>query len=614
MTTAAAALEKKARAEMARVFGFTDFRGRQKDAILHVAGGGDALALMPTGGGKSLCYQIPGLLREGAAIVVSPLIALMKDQVDSLVQCGVRAAAWNSSLTAERAREVVSGFARGEFDFLYVAPERLLSPAARELLARRKIALFAIDEAHCVSQWGHDFRPEYLRLAEIAELFPDAPKIALTATADARTRDEIVERLRLKNPARIVDSFDRPNIRYSIFEKADTRARFLRFLRARPSVEAGIIYCLTRRRVEETAQWLDSAGFRALPYHAGMSERDRNRHQETFLNEDGVIMAATIAFGMGIDKPDVRFVAHFDLPKSVEGFYQESGRAGRDGIAAESMLFYGLADAISIRRLIEESDAPPHIKQIENQKLTALLGIAETVECRRAALLTYFGETPTKAKCGNCDNCLRPPAVWDGKVAAQKFLSAVYRTGQVFGAGHVIDVLRGKKTERVSLRGHDRLPTFNVGGELDEKEWRAVARQLVAVGCLASGEHGSLRLTAAAWEVLRGEREMRFRAIAPREKTEKKRARVAPESAPEEALSEEESRVFDSLRTLRLELAHRQNVPAYVIFTDAALREMARAQPRTRAALSRIAGVGAVKLERYGDRFLRAVAAAAAAA
>ena len=612
MTTAAAALEKKARAEMARVFGFTDFRGRQKDAILHVAGGGDALALMPTGGGKSLCYQIPGLLREGVAIVVSPLIALMKDQVDSLVQCGVRAAAWNSSLSAKRAREVVSGFARGEFDFLYVAPERLLSSAARELLAGRKIALFAIDEAHCVSQWGHDFRPEYLRLAEIAELFPDAPKIALTATADARTRDEIVERLRLKNPARIVDSFDRPNIRYSIFEKAGMRARFLQFLRERPAAEAGIIYCLTRRRVEETAQWLDSAGFRALPYHAGMSERDRDRHQEIFLNEDGVIMAATIAFGMGIDKPDVRFVAHFDLPKSVEGFYQESGRAGRDGGAAESMLFYGLADAISIRRLIEESDAPAHIKQIENQKLTALLGIAETVECRRAALLTYFGETPTKAKCGNCDNCLRPPAVWDGKVAAQKFLSAVYRTGQVFGAGHVIDVLRGKKTDRVALRGHDRLPTFNVGGELDEKEWRAVARQLVAVGCLASGEHGSLRLTAAAWEVLRGEREMRFRAIAPREKTEKKRARVAPESAPEEALSEEESRVFDSLRTLRLELAHRQNVPAYVIFTDAALREMARAQPQTRAALSRIAGVGAVKLERYGDRFLRAVAAAAA--
>ena len=610
MTTAAAALEKKARAEMARVFGFTDFRGRQKDAILHVAGGGDALALMPTGGGKSLCYQIPGLLREGAAIVVSPLIALMKDQVDSLVQCGVRAAAWNSSLSAERAREVVSGFARGEFDFLYVAPERLLSPAARELLAGRKIALFAIDEAHCVSQWGHDFRPEYLRLAEIAELFPDAPKIALTATADARTRDEIVERLRLKNPARIVDSFDRPNIRYSIFEKADTRARFLRFLRARPTAEAGIIYCLTRRRVEETAQWLDSAGFRALPYHAGMSERDRDRHQETFLNEDGVIMAATIAFGMGIDKPDVRFVAHFDLPKSVEGFYQESGRAGRDGLAAESMLFYGLADAISIRRLIEESDAPPHIKQIENQKLTALLGIAETVECRRAALLTYFGETPTKAKCGNCDNCLRPPAVWDGKVAAQKFLSAVYRTGQVFGAGHIIDVLRGKKTERVARRGHDRLSTFNIGGELDEKEWRAIARQLVAVGCLTSDDHGSLRLTAAAREVLRGEREMRFRKITPREKTKKKYIRAAP--APEEALSEEEARVFDLLRALRLKLAHRQNVPAYAIFTDPVLREIARAQPQTRAALSRVASVGAVKLERYGEQLVRVIVAATA--
>ena len=609
-TAAAAALEKKARAEMARVFGFTDFRGRQKDAILHVAGGGDALALMPTGGGKSLCYQIPGLLREGVAIVVSPLIALMKDQVDSLAQCGVRAAAWNSSLSAERAREVVSGFARGEFDFLYVAPERLLSSAARELLAGRKIALFAIDEAHCVSQWGHDFRPEYLRLAEIAELFPDAPKIALTATADARTRDEIVERLRLKNPARIVDSFDRPNIRYSIFEKAGMRARFLQFLRERPAAEAGIIYCLTRRRVEETAQWLENAGFRALPYHAGMSERDRDRHQEMFLNEDGVIMAATIAFGMGIDKPDVRFVAHFDLPKSVEGFYQESGRAGRDGLAAESMLFYGLADAISIRRLIEESDAPPHIKQIENQKLTALLGIAETVECRRAALLTYFGETPTKAECGNCDNCQRPPAVWDGTVAAQKFLSAVYRTGQVFGAGHVIDVLRGKKTDRVARRGHDRLSTFNIGGELDEKKWRAVARQLIAAGCLTAGDHGSLRLTAAAREVLRGEREMRFRKITPREKTKKKYVRTAP--APEEALSEEEARVFDLLRALRLELAHRQNVPAHAIFTDAVLREIARAQPQTRAALSRVASVGAVKLERYGEQLVRVIVAATA--
>ena len=413
---------------------------------------------------------------------------------------------------------------------MYVAPERLLSPAARELLAGRKIALFAIDEAHCVSQWGHDFRPEYLRLAEIAELFPDAPKIALTATADARTRERDLSSAcgsKTRRASSIVST--RPNIRYSIFEKADTRARFLRFLRARPNGRSGDDLlpdspAASRRRRNGSI----ARAFARCLITPGCPSATATAIRRCFLNEDGVIMAATIAFGMGIDKPDVRFVAHFDLPKSVEGFYQESGRAGRDGLAAESMLFYGLADAISIRRLIEESDAPPHIKQIENQKLTALLGIAETVECRRAALLTYFGETPTKAKCGNCDNCQRPPAVWDGKVAAQKFLSAVYRTGQVFGAGHVIDVLRGKKTDRVAHRGHDRLPTFNVGGELDEKEWRAVARQLVAVGCLTSGEHGSLRLTAAAWEVLRGEREMRFRAIAPREKTEKN----APASRP----------------------------------------------------------------------------------
>ncbi|HKX37647.1 MAG TPA: DNA helicase RecQ, partial [Burkholderiales bacterium] len=487
------------------VFGYPAFRGRQAEVVAHVAGGGDALVLMPTGSGKSLCYQVPALLREGMAVVVSPLIALMQDQVEALAELGVRAAFLNSTLSGAQAAAVEARARRGELDLLYVAPERLMMERCLELLGQCRLALIAIDEAHCVSQWGHDFRPEYLQLAILRERFPGVPRVALTATADAQTRAEILERLELPGARAFVSSFDRPNIRYRIVEKDDARRQLLDFIRAEHAGEAGIVYCLSRRKVDEVATFLSSQGMTALPYHAGMDGEARRRHQERFRREDAVVMVATIAFGMGIDKPDVRFVAHLDLPKSVEGYYQETGRAGRDGLPADAWMAYGLQDVVQLRRMIDESEAAEAHKRTQAAKLDAMLGLCETAECRRVRLLGYFGEAA--GPCGNCDTCLDPPATFDGTEAAQQLLSCVYRTGQRFGAMHVIDVLRGEATDKVTGRGHERLSTFGIGAARSGREWRAIARQCVALGLLEvdHGAYGALRLTAASRAVLKGE-------------------------------------------------------------------------------------------------------------
>jgi ATP-dependent DNA helicase RecQ len=586
------------------VFGFAEFRGLQAEVIEQVARGGDALLLMPTGGGKSLCYQIPALLRPGTGIVVSPLIALMQDQVDALLQLGVRAAFLNSSLDADEARAVQRRLLAGELDLLYVAPERLVTEhflaTLEHLREQQALALFAIDEAHCVSQWGHDFRPEYIQLSVLHERFPGVPRIALTATADAITRAEIVARLGLDEARRFVSSFDRPNIRYRVVEKDNARRQLLEFLAAHRG-EAGIVYCLSRKKAEETAAWLVEQGVRALPYHAGMDADARRAHQQRFRREDGVVMVATIAFGMGIDKPDVRFVAHLDLPKSLEGYYQETGRAGRDGQPAEAWLAYGLADLVLLRSWIEQSQAPPEQKRIESMKLEAMLGYCEAASCRRVILLNYFGEQA--APCGNCDVCLSPPSTWDGTVAARKFMSAVLRTGSRFGAGHLIDILCGKATDKVKSYGHDRLPTFGVGAELDERAWRGVARQLVARGLLHAdaARYGALGLTDAAREVLRGETKLELRALQPSggaaRRTSKRAAAATPE-APEDA------GLLAALRALRRELASAQNVPAYVVFHDATLAELARLKPRDESGLRQVGGIGEHKLARYGARLL----------
>src|SRR6478735_5905585 len=503
----------QARELLRRVFGHPDFRGEQQAIIEHVASGGDALVLMPTGGGKSLCYQVPALLRTGTASVVSPLIALMQDQVEALKQLGVRAAYLNSSLDTAEAVAVERALLAGEYDLLYVAPERLLMPRFLSLLEQCELALFAIDEAHCVSQWGHDFRPEYRQLNLLHERWPQVPRIALTATADAPTRAEIVERLQLEDARHFVSSFDRPNIRYRVVQKDNTRRQLLEFLASHRG-EAGIVYCLSRRKVEETAQLLQQQGIAALPYHAGMDAGARAANQRRFLREDGVVMVATIAFGMGIDKPDVRFVAHLDLPKSVEGYYQETGRAGRDGEAAEAWLAYGLGDLVTLQKMIDSSEAGEDRRWVERRKLDALLAWCEATECRRRLLLAGFGESYPH-DCGNCDNCLEPVQSWDATVAAQKALSCVYRSGQRFGAAHLTDILRGERNARVESFGHDQLSTFGVGAELDARQWKGVFRQLIALGLLAAdGAHGGLRLTPGSREVLKGEREVRLRREA----------------------------------------------------------------------------------------------------
>ncbi len=583
-----------------RVFGYPAFRGRQAEIIETLAGGGEAMVLMPTGGGKSLCYQIPALLRDGCGVVVSPLIALMQDQVAALRELGVAAAFLNSSLSPQAAAEVEADFVGGRLKLLYVAPERLLTPRFLQLLAQARVALFAIDEAHCVSQWGHDFRPEYLGLSQLHERFPQVPRIALTATADATTQEEIRARLNLAEAQLFVASFDRPNIRYRITEKQDSRRQLLAFLRDGHEHQAGILYCGSRRKVEETAHWLQQEGYPALPYHAGLDNRVRERNQERFLREDGLIMVATIAFGMGIDKPDVRFVAHLDLPRSIEGYYQETGRAGRDGLPAEAWMIWGMADVVTQRRFIDESEAGDAYKRVASAKLDALLGLVETATCRRVTLLNYFGEAAQP--CGNCDTCLEPPTLWDGSEAAKKALSAVYRTGQRFGAGHVIDVLLGKHTDKVSQWQHDRLSVFGIGGELEEKRWRAVFRQLLAQGRLAVDHdaYGALKLTDGSRPVLRGEEAVFFREVA-RAMRPSRKAQHPSETGAGGAL-------FDALRAWRRTAAERHNVPAYVIFHDSTLRQVAAQKPATLGELAGIAGIGAKKLEAYGAEILQVVA------
>ena len=589
------------------VFGFDQFRGEQAEVVDCLIDGGDALVLMPTGGGKSLCYQLPALLRPGTGIVVSPLIALMQDQVEALRQLGIAAACLNSSLAPGEADAVERQFVAGELDLLYVAPERLLTPRFLSLLDRVPLALFAIDEAHCVSQWGHDFRPEYRELTALHERWPDVPRIALTATADAPTRREIVERLRLEDARQFVGSFDRPNIRYRVAAKDDGRRQLLAFLESRRGA-SGIVYCLSRRKVEATAGFLAESGFDALPYHAGLDTKIRSANQRRFLQEDGVVIVATIAFGMGIDKPDVRFVAHLDLPKSIEGYYQETGRAGRDGDPADAWLAYGLGDAVLLRRMIEEGEAGEERKRLERRKLDALLGYCESTTCRRQQLLAYFGE-PHPGQCGNCDNCLQPPSTWDGTVAAQKALSCVYRTGQRFGAAHLVDVLRGADTAKVRQFGHDALSTYAIGGDLDAGQWRSVFRQLVAGGLLDVDieGHGALRLTAASEEVLKGRRTLSMRLEPPAR--ERKRARAARKAEAAHAdLPVDAMARFDQLREWRATMAREQNVPAYVIFHDATLRAIALADPDGLDALRLINGVGDRKLERYGEAVLETLA------
>lgn len=593
------------------VFGHPAFRGAQEEIVAHVAGGGDALVLMPTGGGKSLCYQLPALLREGTAVVVSPLIALMQDQVAALKQLGVRAAFLNSTLDAQEASAVKRALRVGELDLLYVAPERLVMDSMLETLSEMyegsRLTLFAIDEAHCVSQWGHDFRPEYLQLSLLHERFPQVPRIALTATADPQTRTEIIRRLQLEDARVFISSFDRPNIHYAIVDKDEAREQLRRFIEEEHAGDAGIVYCLSRKKVDETAAWLAGHGVRALPYHAGMNSAERAANQARFQREDGVVIVATIAFGMGIDKPDVRFVAHLDLPKSIEGYYQETGRAGRDGLPADAWMTYGLGDVVQLRRMIEQSEGNEEFRRISFAKLDALLGLCETAGCRRVRLLDYFGEH-LGAPCGNCDNCLEPPQTWDATEAARKALSCIYRTEQRFGAVHLIDVLRGRATDRVSQWNHDKLAVFGIGADVDEPTWRSVFRQLVALG-YARPDHdafGGLRLTAASRPVLKGEQQVEMRRQAPRKgKAAKRRVTGAAVGANSADLAPHLGPLLARLRTWRTEQARSQSVPPYVVFHDSTLSAIAAAQPRDLDALSSIAGIGAKKLERYGPALLQ---------
>jgi len=587
-------------------FGYAAFRDAQGEVVDHVVGGGDALVLMPTGSGKSLCYQISSLVRQGTCIVVSPLIALMQDQVAALTQLGVRAAFLNSTLDADAARATERALLAGELDLLYVAPERLTTSRCLDLLDRAQLALFAIDEAHCVSQWGHDFRPEYLQLSLLHERYPQIPRIALTATADPQTRTEIIARLGLAGARVFVSSFDRPNIRYTIVDKADARAQLLRFIEDEHRGEAGIVYCLSRRKVDETAEWLQSKGVSALPYHAGMDTRSRTEHQARFQREDGLVMVATIAFGMGIDKPDVRFVAHLDLPKSVEGYYQETGRAGRDGASADAWMAYGLADVVQQRRMIDMSDASEEYKRVSVAKLDALLGLCETAGCRRVRLLDYFGEA--SAPCGNCDTCLAPPETYDATSAAQKALSAIYRTGQRFGAVHLIDVLRGKAGPRIARWEHDKLSVFGIGEDVDETAWRGVFRQLVAMGFVRVDHegHGALRLTEASRPVLKGTQQVWMRRAVARARSTRRPHRAG--SAPTADLSASDSVLLERLKAWRLTESRTQSVPAFVILHDKTLAEIARQRPPDLVALHEIAGIGTTKLERYGAALVGIVA------
>lgn len=584
------------------VFGYADFRPSQAAVISTLIQGGDALVLMPTGGGKSLCYQIPSLVRPGVGIVISPLIALMQDQVAALQQVGVRAAALNSALDPNQVHQTEAQLLAGELDLLYVAPERLMTPGFQSLLQQVEIALFAIDEAHCVSQWGHDFRPEYIQLSALHQQFPQVPRVALTATADNPTRKEIVERLNLEQAQRFINGFDRPNIRYRVAASSSgARNQLLRFIRLDYPDQAGIVYCLSRRKVDETAAWLDGQGIKSLPYHAGLSKEERATNQERFLREDGVVIVATIAFGMGIDKPDVRFVVHLNLPKSLEAYYQETGRAGRDGQPSEALLFYGLQDVVTLRQFLVNSDADEAHKQIEGQKLERMLGYCELTSCRRQALLAYFGDQMDEP-CGNCDTCLNPPETWDATVAAQKALSCVHRTGQRFGVNYLIDVLLGKTNERIQRFGHDQISTYGIGDDLNTTQWRGLFRQLIAQGLLGVDPegHGGLRLTEACRQVLKGEQTLHLRKEQRPERKEAKKRRSSYKGAHGE--------LWEALRHRRTELAEEQGVPPFVIFHDATLMAMMEYRPTSMEQMGRISGIGQHKLEAYGEQFLKILA------
>lgn len=582
------------------VFGYAAFRGAQAEVIDNLCRGNDVMVIMPTGGGKSLCYQIPALVRQGCGIVVSPLIALMQDQVEALNQLGISAAYLNSTLDGQSISAIERQLLDGQLDLLYVAPERLLQPRTLQLLERVELALFAIDEAHCVSQWGHDFRADYLQLGELQRRFPEVPRIAVTATADSHTRQEIATRLGLERAKHFTASFDRPNIRYRITLKDNPRSQLLRFLREEHPKDAGIVYCLSRKRVEETASWLNSQGFNALPYHAGMPNILREQHQRRFLREDQVIIVATIAFGMGIDKPDVRFVAHLDLPKTIEAYYQETGRAGRDGLPATAWMTYGLQDAITLRHLLQQSQGAESHKREEHRRLNAMLGLCEITSCRRQALLGYFGEALTQP-CGNCDNCLSPAATWDGTEAAQMALSTVYRTEQRFGVNHLIDVLRGVNSEKISQYSHHRLSTFGIGAHLDTRRWRSVFRQLIAMGYLNVDmqRHGAITLDQTAREVLRGEI-----AIALRKDQQ---YRFTPKSTAVVSANPTDSALWEALRERRRELADAQGIPPYIVFHDSTLRAIFERRPATKTAFGQLPGIGERKRDKYADAFLEVI-------
>ncbi|PID41913.1 MAG: DNA helicase RecQ [Proteobacteria bacterium] len=587
-------------------FGFSDFRPPQDEVVETVLSGRDAFVLMPTGGGKSLCYQIPAIVRQGVGIVVSPLIALMQDQVSSLAQLGVRAACINSSRSAAENYQVEQQAMNGLIDLIYIAPERLVLPHCLDWLSRCQVSLFAIDEAHCVSQWGHDFRADYLSLHVLAERFPSVPRIALTATADDKTREEIVNRLALNEPRVFISGFDRPNIQYRIEQKQNPRQQLLAFIQSEFPNEAGVVYCLSRKKVDDTAAWLQQQGFNALPYHAGLDKQARSMHQARFLQEEGVIIVATIAFGMGIDKPDVRFVAHLDLPKSVEAYYQETGRAGRDGLPSVAWMVYGLEDVIKLRQMVAGSDANEQIKRIEQRKLDAMLGMAEITCCRRQVLLSYFGETQDRP-CGNCDNCLAPPKIWDGTDAARKALSCVYRTGQRFGVVHLVNVLRGKATDRVIQFGHQHVSTFGIGQDISEAQWRSVFRQLVARDYLiVNYDYGHLSLSEKSRPLLKGEESIEFRL----DSVKTGRARAERKKTDTLDITDARKPLWEALRACRKRLAEEQNVPPYVIFHDATLKTMLSERPTSLKDLAGISGVGATKLERYGQDFLDVIARA----
>ncbi|MDT8428348.1 MAG: DNA helicase RecQ [Pseudomonadales bacterium] len=595
--------ESPARKILRSIFGYEQFRGPQERIITTVMAGRSALVLMPTGGGKSLCYQIPALLRPGVGIVISPLIALMQDQVDALQQLGVRAGFLNSSLTAEAQREVIRALNVNELDVLYVAPERLNQDHTIALLKTLPLALFAIDEAHCVSQWGHDFRADYLQLSRLQILFPDVPRIALTATADAETRAEISERLGLQEAEHFVSGFDRPNIQYRITQKQNPKQQLLQFLHGEHQGDAGIVYCLSRRKVEETADWLQAQGFNALPYHAGLPASVRMENQHRFLREESVVIVATIAFGMGIDKPDVRFIVHLDLPKSLEAYYQETGRAGRDGEPATAWLVYGLQDVIKLRQMMEASQGNEKFKRVERARLDAMLGLCEISSCRRQALLRYFGEEAADS-CGNCDVCLSPAPTWDGTEAAQKALSCVYRTGQRFGVGYLIDVLRGADAQRIFQNEHQHLSTFGIGRELSTKQWQSVFRQLVARGYL-NVDHagfGGLYLAGKARDLLRGDERIALRVDTQETLQKEKRVR-----RPLQEVSAEEQPLWEALRRCRKQLADANDLPPYVIFHDATLRAMLQLRPISAEQMLNINGVGQRKLDKYGAEFLRVI-------